>query len=121
MWKLLRFLKPYRKESICAPLFKLLEVVFELLVPLVVAHMIDSGIGGADKGIIVRSVLLMITLGAVGLASATTAQYFAAKASVGFAANLRQAVFDHIQRLSFTELDTLGTDMQNSTRWGQTP
>ena len=61
MWKLLRFLKPYRKESICAPLFKLLEVVFELLVPLVVAHMIDSGIGGADKGIIVRSVLLMIT------------------------------------------------------------
>ena len=77
MWKLLRFLKPYRKESICAPLFKLLEVVFELLVPLVVAHMIDSGIGGADKGIIVRSVLLMITLGAVGLASATTAQYFA--------------------------------------------
>ena len=65
MWKLLRFLKPYRKESICAPLFKLLEVVFELLVPLVVAHMIDSGIGGADKGIIVRSVLLMITLGAI--------------------------------------------------------
>ena len=61
MWKLLRFLKPYRKESICAPLFKLLEVVFELLVPLVVAHMIDSGIGAADKRLIVRAAFLMTT------------------------------------------------------------
>ena len=109
MWKLLRFLKPYRKESICAPLFKLLEVVFELLVPLVVAHMIDSGIGGADKGIIVRSVLLMITLGAVGLASATTAQYFAAKAATGFSTVLRRELFAHIQSLSYTEMDNLGT------------
>ena len=110
MWKLLRFLKPYRKESICAPLFKLLEVVFELLVPLVVAHMIDSGIGGADKGIIVRSVLLMITLGAVGLASATTAQYFAAKASAGFGANIRYAMMQHIQKRSYAELDQMGTN-----------
>mgnify|MGYP000450113994 CR=1 FL=1 len=104
------FLKPYRKESICAPLFKLLEVVFELLVPLVVAHMIDSGIGGADKGIIVRSVLLMITLGAVGLASATTAQYFAAKASAGFGANIRYAMMQHIQKRSYAELDQMGTN-----------
>ena len=110
MWKLLRFLKPYRKESIFAPLFKLLEVVFELLVPLVVAHMIDSGIGGADKGIIVRSVLLMITLGAVGLASATTAQYFAAKASAGFGANIRYAMMQHIQKRSYAELDQMGTN-----------
>lgn len=71
MWKLLRFLKPYRKESICAPLFKLLEVIFELLVPLVVAAMIDNGIGGNDRGELLRSAALMITLGAVGLASAT--------------------------------------------------
>ena len=110
MWKLLRFLKPYRKESICAPLFKLLEVVFELLVPLVVAHMIDSGIGEADQGIIIHSALLMITLGAIGLASATTAQYFAARASAGFGANIRYAMMQHIQKRSYAELDQMGTN-----------
>ena len=110
MWKLLRFLKPYRKEAICAPLFKLLEVVFELLVPLVVASMIDNGIGGNDKGELLRSAALMITLGAVGLASATTAQYFAAKASAGFGANIRYAMMQHIQKRSYAELDQMGTD-----------
>lgn len=110
MWKLLRFLKPYRKEAICAPLFKLLEVIFELLVPLVVASMIDNGIGGNDKGELLRSAALMITLGAVGLASATTAQYFAAKASAGFGANIRYAMMQHIQKRSYAELDQMGTD-----------
>ncbi len=110
MWKLLRFLKPYRKEAVCAPLFKLLEVIFELLVPLVVASMIDNGIGGNDKGELLRSAALMITLGAVGLASATTAQYFAAKASAGFGANIRYAMMQHIQKRSYAELDQMGTD-----------
>lgn len=110
MWKLLRFLKPYRKEAVCAPLFKLLEVIFELLVPLVVASMIDNGIGGNDKGELLRSAALMVTLGAVGLASATTAQYFAAKASAGFGANIRYAMMQHIQKRSYAELDQMGTD-----------
>ncbi len=110
MWKLLRFLKPYRKESICAPLFKLLEVIFELLVPLVVAAMIDNGIGNNDRGELLRSAALMITLGAIGLASATTAQYFAAKASAGFGANIRYAMMQHIQKRSYAELDQMGTD-----------
>jgi len=110
VWKLLRFLKPYRKEAVCAPLFKLLEVIFELLVPLVVASMIDNGIGGNDKGELLRSAALMITLGAVGLASATTAQYFAAKASAGFGANIRYAMMQHIQKRSYAELDQMGTD-----------
>lgn len=110
VWKLLRFLKPYRKEAICAPLFKLLEVVFELFVPLVVAAMIDNGIGGNDRRELLRSAALMITLGAVGLASATTAQYFAAKASAGFGANIRYAMMQHIQKRSYAELDQMGTD-----------
>lgn len=110
MWKLLRFLKPYRKEAVCAPLFKLLEVIFELLVPLVVASMIDNGIGGNDKGELLRSAALMVTLGAVGLASATTAQYFAAKASAGFGANIQYAMMQHIQKRSYAELDQMGTD-----------
>lgn len=110
MWKLLRFLKPYRKEAVCAPLFKLLEVIFELLVPLVVASMIDNGIGGNDKGELLRSAALMVTLGAIGLASATTAQYFAAKASAGFGANIRYAMMQHIQKRSYAELDQMGTD-----------
>lgn len=110
MWKLLRFLKPYRKEAICAPLFKLLEVILELLVPLVVAAMIDNGIGGNDKGELLRSAALMITLGAVGLLSATTAQFFAAKASAGFGANIRYAMMQHIQKRSYAELDQIGTD-----------
>ena len=104
------YLKSYTKESILAPLFKLLEVVFDLLVPIVVARMIDIGIANNDRGYIWGCFGVLLLRAALGLLCSSTAQYFAAKASVGFAANLRQAVFDHIQRLSFTELDTLGSD-----------
>ena len=104
------YLKSYTKESILAPLFKLLEVVFDLLVPIVVARMIDVGIANNDRGYIWGCFGVLLLMAALGLLCSITAQYFAAKASVGFAANLRQAVFDHIQRLSFTELDTLGSD-----------
>ena len=104
------YLKSYTKESILAPLFKLLEVVFDLLVPIVVARMIDIGIANNDRGYIWGCFGVLLLMAALGLLCSITAQYFAAKASVGFAANLRQAVFDHIQRLSFTELDTLGSD-----------
>lgn len=104
------YLKSYTKESILAPLFKLLEVVFDLLVPLVVAQMIDVGIAGSDRGCILGCFGALLLMAVLGLLCSITAQYYAAKASVGFAANLRQAVFDHIQSLSFTELDALGTD-----------
>ena len=104
------YLKSYTKESILAPHFKLLEVVFDLLVPIVVARMIDVGIANNDRGYIWGCFGVLLLMAALGLLCSITAQYFAAKASVGFAANLRQAVFDHIQRLSFTELDTLGSD-----------
>ena len=97
-------------ESILAPLFKLLEVVFDLLVPVVVAKIIDIGIANNDHGYIVKMFLVLILMAAVGLSCSFTAQYFAARASVGCATNLRQAVFDHIQGFSFTELDTIGTD-----------
>ena len=104
------YLKEYKKESILAPFFKFLEVVFDLIVPLVIAQIIDVGVAQNDHGYIVQRFFILILMAAAGLTCSFTAQYFAAKASVGFAANLRQAVFDHIQRLSFTELDTLGTD-----------
>ena len=110
MKKLASYLKRYTKESILAPLFKLLEVVFDLLVPLVVARMINIGVAGNDRGYMVRCFLLLILMALLGLAASITAQFFAAKASTGFAADLRQAVFDHIQGFSFTELDTLGAD-----------
>ena len=109
MNKLLRYLKDYRKESILGPLFKLLEASFELLVPLVVAAIIDRGIGGADKGYTVKMCLLLLALGVVGLISSVTAQYFAAKAAVGFAEKVRHALFGHIQRLSYSDIDSLGT------------
>ena len=101
------FLKPYRKESILAPLFKLLEAVFDLLVPLVVARMIDAG-GGRHT--ILLCFFGLLAMAAVGLGCSVLAQFFAAKASVGFAGSLRQALFDHIQSLSFAELDRLGSD-----------
>ena len=110
MKKLASYLKRYTKESILAPLFKLLEVVFDLMVPLVVARMINIGVAGNDRGYMVRCFLLLILMALLGLAASITAQFFAAKASTGFAADLRQAVFDHIQGFSFTELDTLGAD-----------
>lgn len=109
MYKLLRFLKDYKKESILGPLFKLLEASFELLVPLVVAAIIDKGIGSADRGYTVKMCLLLAALGVVGLVSSVTAQYFAAKAAVGFAEKVRHALFKHIQSLSYSDIDSLGT------------
>ena len=105
-----RYLKGYEKETVLAPLFKLLEVVFDLLVPIVVARMINLGVAYNDRGYILKCFFILLLMAAVGLACSITAQYFAAKASVGFAARLRQAVFDHIQSFSFTELDKLGPD-----------
>ena len=104
------YLKNYKKESILAPFFKFLEVVFDLIVPIVIAQIIDIGIANHDNKYIVQRFFILILMAALGLASSITAQFFAAKASVGFATKLRQAVYDHVQHLSFTELDTLGTD-----------
>ena len=104
------YLKRYTAQSILAPLFKLLEVVFDLLVPLVVARMINLGVGNNDRGVLTQCFFILIGMALLGLACSITAQFFAARASTGFAADLRQAVFDHIQRFSFTELDTLGAD-----------
>ncbi len=112
MKRLMKYLSDYKKESILAPLFKLLEAFFELLVPLVMASIIDEGIGdliNADRGHIVRMGLCLLTLAVVGLVSSITAQFFAAKAAVGFSAKLRQALFDHIQSLNFTNIDKAGT------------
>ncbi len=110
MRKLLRFLKDYKKESILSPLFKLLEASFELLVPLVMAAIIDTGIGNKDGGFILKMCGILILLALVGLTCSITAQYFAAKAAVGFATKVRHALFDHIQKLSYTEMDAAGTD-----------
>lgn len=104
------YLKRYTAQSILAPLFKLLEVVFDLLVPLVVARMINLGVGNNDRSVLTQCFFILIGMALLGLACSVTAQFFAARASTGFAADLRQAVFDHIQRFSFTELDTLGAD-----------
>ncbi len=109
MRKLLVFLKDYKKESIIAPLFKMLEALFDLLVPLVVASIINKGIKYGDKTYIYQMCGVLILLAVVGLVCALCAQYFAAKAAVGFAAKLRHALFTHIQSLSFTELDMQGT------------
>jgi len=108
--KLLRFLKDYKKESILSPLFKLLEASFELFVPLVMAAIIDTGIDNKDGGFILKMCGILILLAIVGLTCSITAQYFAAKAAVGFATKVRHALFDHIQKLSYTEMDTAGTD-----------
>lgn len=103
------YLKDYKKESILAPLFKLLEAFFELMVPLVMANIIDYGISNRNMGYIGKMGLLLLLLGVVGLASSITAQFFAAKAAVGFSTKLRQALFDHIEDLSFTDIDKAGT------------
>lgn len=103
------YLKDYKKESILAPLFKLLEAFFELMVPLVMANIIDYGISNRNMGYIGKMGLVLLLLGVVGLASSITAQFFAAKAAVGFSTKLRQALFDHIEDLSFTDIDKSGT------------
>ena len=109
MKNLLKYVKDYKKESVLGPLFKLFEATLELIVPLVIASIIDNGIGNSDRGYVVKMCLLLVLLGASGLAFSVTAQYFAAKASVGYTTKLRYALFGHLQTLSHTEIDTLGT------------
>ena len=109
MRKLLIYLNEYRKECILAPLFKLLEASFELIVPLVVAAIIDHGIAASNKSYIFKMGGVMVLLALIGLACSITAQYFAAKAAVGFSTKVRYALFSHIQKLSFSEMDTIGT------------
>lgn len=109
MGRLMKYLKDYKKESIFAPLFKLLEAFFELLVPLVMANIIDKGIADSDMGYIGKMGACLLALALVGLLSSVTAQFFAAKAAVGFSTKLRQALFDHIQGLNFTNIDKVGT------------
>lgn len=108
MSKLLKYLKKYKIESILAPFFKLIEVAFELIVPLIVSTIIDIGIENGDKGYIVKRCLLLGLFGILGLCSTLVAQYFSAKASVGFATDIRHALFQHIGKLSYSQLDSLG-------------
>lgn len=110
MKKLFVYLKNYKKESILAPMFKLLEAFFDLLTPILIANIINTGIKNSDSTYILQQFLLLIGLACVGMACSITAQYFAAKSAVGFTTDLRQALFDHIQSLSYSELDTIGTD-----------
>ncbi|MCM1345361.1 MAG: ABC transporter ATP-binding protein/permease [Muribaculaceae bacterium] len=109
MKRLMRYLRDYKKESVLAPLFKLLEAFFELLVPLVMANIIDIGIADRDMGYVTKMGFCLLALAVVGLVSSITAQFFAARAAVGFSARLRQALFDHIQGLDFTNIDRAGT------------
>ena len=108
MKNLLVYLKDYKKECVLAPLFKMLEAIFELLVPLVMASVIDVGIAEGDIPYIIKMCLILILLGVVGLISAVTAQYFSAKAAAGFGTAVRHGLFAHIQKLSFTSQDKLG-------------
>lgn len=109
MKKLLKYMKGYGRECVLGPLFKLLEASFELLIPLVVAEIVDTGIATGNQSYIVKMCLVMIALGLIGLVCAVTAQFFAAKAAVGFAARLRHSVMAHILKLSYTQIDTIGT------------
>ena len=109
MRKLLKYMRGYGKECVLGPLFKLLEASFELLIPLVVAAIVDTGIGNNDRGYVVKMCLVMVLLGLVGFGCAVTAQFFAAKAAVGFATRLRHAVLKRIMGLSYTQIDTVGT------------
>lgn len=109
MFKLLVHIKKYKKECVLGPLFKLLEALLELFVPLVIANIIDNGIANGDMGYVVGMVCLLVGLGVVGLAFSITAQYFAAKAAVGFSAKVKHELFRHIESLSWTEIDGIGT------------
>lgn len=109
MKKLVKYLKGYTKETIFGPLFKLFEATLELIVPLIIAAVIDNGISSGDKPYIVKMCLLLVLLGALGLAFSITAQFFAAKASVGFICRVRAALFSHLQKLSYSDVDKLGT------------
>ena len=109
MKSLLKYLKAYVKESILGPLFKLLEATFELIVPLLIADIVDIGIASGDKGYVLQKCGMLVLLGVVGLVFSITAQYFSARAAVGASTGLRHALFAHIQKLSYTEIDKLGT------------
>lgn len=109
MKKLLRFMKHYKKETVLAPLFKMLEASFELFVPLVMAAIVDRGIKTSDIPYILKMGLVLVLLALIGLATAATAQYFSARAAVGFAAELKHALFDHIQSMNYAETDKTGT------------
>ena len=109
MRALLKYLRNYKKETVLAPLFKLLEASFELFVPLVMAAIIDHGIGQADGVYVLKMGGVLIALGLIGLVCSITAQYFAAKAATGFSTELRHELFEHIQQLSYTKMDTIGT------------
>ena len=110
MRKLLKYLKHYKLQSVLAPLFKLLEALFELFVPLVVSAIIDNGInGGAGASYVIYACLILVALGVIGLISAVSAQYFAAKAAVGFSKELRHDLFSKMQSLSYSQIDGLGT------------
>lgn len=110
MKNLIKYLKPYTKESILAPFFKLLEVAFDLMVPVVVAKMIDTGVAQQDYTFIFRCAAILLAMALLGLLCSVTAQFFAARASAGFGASLRQTMFDHIQKFSFSMLDRAGSD-----------
>ena len=110
MKNLIKYLKPYMKESILSPFFKLLEVVFDLMVPVVVAKMIDTGVAQQDYTFIFRCAAILLAMALLGLLCSVTAQFFAARASAGFGASLRQTMFDHIQKFSFSMLDRAGSD-----------
>ena len=109
MKQMLSYLKGYRKESILAPAFKMLEATFDLLVPLVMASIINIGIADKNTNYIVRQCGILVILGIIGLICSITAQYFASKAAVGYTTALRRSLFKHIQSLGFSEMDTLGT------------
>ena len=110
MRRLTRFFNHYRKQAILAPIFKLLEALMNLLVPLVVGAIINTGIGNADQGYIIRMFIVLLALALLGMLFSFVAQWYAANASVGFATQMRQELFDHIQKLSFSEIDTLKPD-----------
>jgi ABC-type multidrug transport system fused ATPase/permease subunit len=109
MKRLIHYLENYKKECVMAPLFKMLEAVFELIVPLVIAYMIDSGIKYNDSGVIVRSFGILAVLAVTGLIVSCTAQFFAAKAATGFSKELRHDLFEHILSFGFSEIDSVGT------------
>ena len=109
MKRLINHMRHYLKESILGPLFKLFEATLELIVPLIIAAIIDNGINKSDVPYVIRMCLLLVLLGAVGLAFSVTAQYFAAKASVGFVTKVKGALFSHMQKLSYSDVDNIGT------------
>ena len=109
MRKLLIYLEGYKKEAILAPLFKMLEATFELFTPIIMKLIIDVGINDGDNAYIIKMCAVMITFGIIGLVCSITAQYYSAKASVGFSTIIRQKLFDHIQSLGFSEMDKIGT------------